>query len=130
MPMTTPTLTDLITLAHQAGDILRASFGQILQVDHKGIIDLVSDADHRSEQFLLSHIRQHFPGDTIIAEESGKHFGTADHAWYIDPLDGTVNYVHGLPIYSVSIGYAEGGEMRLGVVYDPSRDECFSAELW
>jgi myo-inositol-1(or 4)-monophosphatase len=129
MTMIPPTLTDLITLAHQAGDILRASFGQQLIVDYKGVIDLVSDADHRSEQFLLNHIRQHFPGDTIVAEESGKHAGTADHAWYIDPLDGTVNYIHGLPIYSVSIGYAEAGEMRLGVVYDPSRDECYSAEL-
>jgi myo-inositol-1(or 4)-monophosphatase len=129
MPTMPPTLTNLITLARQAGDILRTSFGQLLQVDHKGIIDLVSDADHRSEQFLLSNIRQHFPGDTIVAEESGKHTGNADHAWYIDPLDGTVNYVHGLPIYSVSIAYAEGGVVRLGVVYDPSRDECFSAEL-
>ena len=129
MPMTTPTLTDLISLAHQAGDILRASFGQILQVDHKGIIDLVSDADLRSEQFLVSHILEHYPGDMIMAEESGKHMGSADHVWYIDPLDGTVNYVHGLPIYSVSIGYAEGGKMRLGVVYDPSRDETFSAQL-
>src|SRR4030066_1762037 len=127
MPTMPPALTNLITLARQAGDILRTSFGQLLQVDHKGIIDLVSDADHRSEQFLLSNIRQHFPGDTIVAEESGKHTGNADHAWYIDPLDGTVNYVHGLPIYSVSIAYAEGGELRLGVVYDPMRDECFSA---
>src|SRR4030042_883325 len=129
MPPMPPALTDLITLARQAGDILRTSFGKTLQVDHKGVIDLVSDAYHRSEQFLLSSIRQHFSGDTIVAEESGKHTGTADHAWYIDPLDGTVNYVHGLPFYSVSIAYAEGGLVRLGVVYDPSRDECFSAAL-
>jgi myo-inositol-1(or 4)-monophosphatase len=124
-----PTLTDLITLARQAGDILRTSFGQHLRVDHKGVIDLVSEADHRSEQFLLSYIHQHFPGDTIVAEESGKLVGSSDHAWFIDPLDGTVNYVHGLPIYSVSIAYAEGGKLRLGVVYDPMRDECFSAEF-
>ena len=122
-----PTLPEVISLARQAGEILRSSFGQHLQVDHKGVIDLVSEADHRSEEFLLSHIRQHFPGDTIVAEESGELTGTADHAWFIDPLDGTVNYVHGLPIYSVSIAYAEGGELRLGVVYDPMRDECFSA---
>ena len=57
-----------------------------------------------------------------------KSSGTADHVWYIDPLDGTVNYVHGIPIYSVSIAYAEAGSLRLGVVYDPMRDECFSAE--
>ncbi len=122
-----PTLTELITLARQAGDILRQNFGLHLQVDHKGVIDLVSEADRQSEQFLLSYIHQHFPGDRIVAEESGEIAGTADHTWYIDPLDGTINYVHGIPIYAVSIAYAEAGELRLGVVYDPMRDECFSA---
>ncbi len=123
-----PTLPDLISLARQAGDILRSSFGQHLQVDHKSLIDLVTDADRRSEQFLLSHIRQHFPTDRIMAEESGELKGTHDRQWYIDPLDGTVNYAHGLPIFSVSIAVAEAGELHLGVVYDPMRDECFSAE--
>ena len=123
-----PTLNDLTYLARQAGDILRSYFGQLLHVDQKGVIDLVSEADHQSEQFLLSHIRQHYPSDQIVAEESGKLAGTADHVWYVDPLDGTINYVHGLPIYSVSIAYAEAGKLRLGVVYDPMRDECFSAE--
>jgi len=123
-----PALTDLITLAKQAGDILRQSFGLHLRVEHKGVIDLVSEADRQSEQYLLSYIRQRYPADPIVAEESGELAGRADHQWYIDPLDGTVNYVHGLPIYSVSIAYAEAGELRLGVVYDPSRDECFSAQ--
>ena len=127
--MMPPTLNDLVSLGKQSGEILRNSFGQILQVDHKGVIDLVSEADRRSEQFLLSTIRQHFPADTIVAEESGELAGTGDYTWYIDPLDGTVNYVHGLPIYSISIAYAQRGELRLGVVYDPMRDECFSAEL-
>jgi myo-inositol-1(or 4)-monophosphatase len=128
MPILSPTLTDIITLARQAGEILRTSFGHNLHVDHKGVIDLVSEADRQSEQFLLSTIHQRFPADRILAEESGEHSGTADRVWYIDPLDGTVNYVHGIPIYSVSIAYAEAGELRLGVVYDPMRDECFSAE--
>ncbi len=123
-----PTLTDLITLAHQAGEILRTSFGQILHVDHKGVIDLVSDVDRRSEQYLLGQIHQRFPAHRIVAEESGVLAGSGDHTWYIDPLDGTGNYVHGLPIYSVSIAYAERGGFSLGVVYDPMRDECFSAE--
>jgi myo-inositol-1(or 4)-monophosphatase len=123
-----PTLTDLITLARQAGEILRSSFGQLLHVDHKGVIDLVSEADRRSEEFLLSHIRQLFPNHCIIAEESGQLPCSDDRVWYIDPLDGTVNYVHGLPIYSVSLAYAEAGEVHLGVVYDPMRDECFSAQ--
>jgi myo-inositol-1(or 4)-monophosphatase len=123
-----PTLTDLITLARQAGDILRRDFGQRLHVDHKGLIDLVSEADRQSEQYLLSYIHQHFPGDRIVAEESGISAGSSDRQWYIDPLDGTVNYVHALPIYSVSIAYAENRQLILGVVYDPSHDELFSAE--
>lgn len=123
-----PTLPDLINLSRQAGDILRQNFGLHLRVDHKGVIDLVSEADRQSEQLLLDSIRSRFPGDRIVAEESGELAGTADRVWYIDPLDGTVNYVHGIPIYSVSIAYAEAGELRLSVVYDPSRDECFSAE--
>ncbi|MGE5124204.1 MAG: inositol monophosphatase family protein [Acidobacteriaceae bacterium] len=123
-----PTLPDLVSLAKQAGDILRQAFGLHLRVDHKGVIDLVSEADRQSEQFLLSYIRQHYPSDHVVAEESGELAGRIDHQWYIDPLDGTVNYVHSLPIYSVSIAYAESRELRLGVVYDPSQDECFSAQ--
>jgi myo-inositol-1(or 4)-monophosphatase len=126
--ITPPTLADLITLARQAGEILRSHFGQQLHVDHKGLIDLVTEADRQSEQFLLDQIHQFYPGDTIVAEESGEQAGTGDHVWYIDPLDGTVNYVHGVPIYAVSIAYAEAGGLRLAVVYDPVRDECFSAE--
>jgi myo-inositol-1(or 4)-monophosphatase len=128
MPPKFPSLTELITLARLAGDILRDCFGQHLHVDHKGIIDLVSEADHQSEQLLLDYIRQHFPGDRVVAEESGVLAGSVDRAWYIDPLDGTVNYIHGVPIYSVSIAYTESGKLKLGVVYDPMRDECFSTE--
>jgi myo-inositol-1(or 4)-monophosphatase len=63
-----------------------------------------------------------------MAEESGEQAGSNGHHWYIDPLDGTVNYVHGIPFFSISIAYAEAGELILGVVYDPTREECFSAE--
>ena len=123
-----PTLTDLTSLACQAGDILRQSFGQHLHVDHKSLIDLVTEVDRQSEQYLLGQIRELFPGHSIVAEESGVSAGNMDHQWYIDPLDGTVNFVHGLPIYSVSIAYAKRGKLLLGVVYDPMRDELFSAE--
>lgn len=123
-----PTLTDLITLARQSGEILRSTFGQHMRVDHKGVIDLVSDADRRSEEFLLSHIHKNYPDHCIIAEESEQLPCADDRTWYIDPLDGTINFVHGVPIYSVSLGFAEAGELCLGVVYDPMRDECFSAQ--
>jgi myo-inositol-1(or 4)-monophosphatase len=128
MSSSIPTLTDLIALARQAGEILSQNFGQHVQVDYKGVIDPVTQADHQSEQFLLGDIRNHFPGDAIVAEESGETPGSTTHTWYIDPLDGTVNYVHGIPVYSVSIAYAVGSDLILGVVYDPSRYECFSAE--
>jgi myo-inositol-1(or 4)-monophosphatase len=124
-----PTLAELITLARQAGEILSKNFGQQLRVDYKGLIDMVSEADRLSEQLLLGTIRKGFPADMIVSEESGELSGDAERAWYIDPLDGTVNYVHGIPIYAVSLAYAEYGKLRLGVVFDPSHDECFSAEL-
>jgi myo-inositol-1(or 4)-monophosphatase len=123
-----PTLDELINIAHQAGEILRQSFGKNLQVEYKSLTDLVSEADRQSERLLLNYIRQHFPGDSIQAEESGGSPGSSERVWYVDPLDGTVNYLHGIPIYSVSIAYAESGVLRVGVVYDPVHDECFSAE--
>ena len=123
-----PTLSDLETLARAAGDILRASFGGRLRIDHKGVIDLVTEADHRSEAYLLGEIRQRFPGHMLVAEESGISAGADGQVWYIDPLDGTVNYAHGVPIFSVAIAFAQADKVQLGAVYDPLRDECFSAE--
>ncbi len=123
-----PTLTEVIHWARQAGEILRAGFGNRHTIEFKGIANLVTEMDRQSEEFLLSAIRQRFPEHTIIAEESGLSRGNDESCWFIDPLDGTTNYAHGLPIFSVSIAYKSQGEMRLGVVYDPSRDECFYAE--
>lgn len=124
----TPELDDLETLARQAGEILRAGYGRRPQIHYKGVIDLVTDVDHQSEDFLLGEIRRCFPGHTIFTEESGYLSGQDCCAWYIDPLDGTVNFAHGLPFFAVSIGYAEGGALRLGAVYDPLRDEMFLGE--
>jgi myo-inositol-1(or 4)-monophosphatase len=123
-----PTISDVETLARGAGKILRECRGQNLHIRQKGVIDLVTEADHRSEDYILAEIRQHFPAGRIITEESGELAGSQDQVWYIDPLDGTLNYAHGLPIYAVSIAYEEDGRLQLGVVYDPERDECFSAE--
>jgi myo-inositol-1(or 4)-monophosphatase len=127
--MNTPTLADLENLAHQAGEILRLGFDQGTRIYHKGDIDLVTDVDHRSEAFLLDEIQRRFPGSAIVAEESGALPGQDCCKWYIDPLDGTVNFAHGVPIFSVSIAYAEDGCVRLGAVYDPMQDECFTADL-
>jgi myo-inositol-1(or 4)-monophosphatase len=123
-----PILSDLERLARQAGEILRRGYEQEHQVDYKGAIDLVTEMDHRSEELLLGEIQRLFPGHQMVSEEIGLVPGRLGDQWYVDPLDGTVNYAHGIPIFSVSIAYAHNGIVTLGVVYDPMRDELFAAE--
>src|SRR3990172_11500727 len=123
-----PTLSYIESLARQAGAILREGFNKEHQVNYKGVIDLVTEVDHQSEAFLLREVQRDFPDHHIFSEESGIIQGNDDHIWYIDPLDGTVNYAHHLPIFSVSMAYASHGTLSLGAVYDPLRDEMFSAE--
>jgi myo-inositol-1(or 4)-monophosphatase len=123
-----PTLEFIHTLAANAGEILLSYVGKEMDVQHKSRTDLVTRADHDSENYLIDTIRKAFPDHAINAEESGEWEGAAEHQWYIDPLDGTLNFAHGVPIYCVSIGYAYQGEMALGVVYDPVREEFFCGE--
>lgn len=122
------TLSYVENLARQAGEILRAGYNKEHQVGYKGVIDLVTEIDHQSEKFLLDEVRRDFPEHHIFSEESGIIQGNADAVWYIDPLDGTVNYAHHVPIFCVSIAYASRGVLTLGAVYDPMRDEMFLAE--
>ena len=122
-----PTLPDLESLARRAGELLRAGYEGTHQVDYKGKIDIVTEVDHQSEAFLLGEIQRLFPDHQIVSEEIGLVPGSKDHQWYIDPLDGTVNYAHGVPFFCVSIAYARDGNICLGAVYDPLRDEMFSA---
>jgi myo-inositol-1(or 4)-monophosphatase len=124
-----PTLDQVEDLARRAGEILRSGFGQNHQVDFKGELDLVTEMDRRSEAFLIEQIHRRHPGHSVVAEESGLRVGDPALRWYIDPLDGTINYTHGVPIFTVSIAFARAGQLALGVVYDPMQDECFSAEL-
>ena len=123
-----PTLDDLIKIALQAGKMLRDSFGKPHRVEYKGIIDLVTEVDRESEAFIIGEIRSRFPEHTIVSEESGHLSGQDGHFWYIDPLDGTSNYAHGVPIFAVSIAYAHAGRLQAGVIFDPMQNECFSAE--
>lgn len=123
-----PTLSDLERLARGAGAILRDGYNKDHTVQYKGVIDLVTEMDHASEAFLLGEIKSKFPGGHILAEESGNIQGSNEDLWYIDPLDGTVNYAHHIPIFCVSIGFAANGVMTLAAVYDPLRDEMFTAE--
>ena len=123
-----PTLPDLERLARQAGELLRLGYEQEHQVDYKGAIDLVTEVDHQSEEYLLGEIQRLFPGHQIVSEEIGLVPGRLADEWFVDPLDGTVNYAHGIPFFTVSIAYAHNGQVILGVVYDPMRDELFAAE--
>ncbi|MBK9923982.1 MAG: inositol monophosphatase [Anaerolineales bacterium] len=122
------TLSYVETLARKAGAILRDGYSKEHTVAYKGVIDLVTEVDHQSEAFLLGEVQRDFPEHHIFSEESGVIQGDDEHIWYIDPLDGTVNYAHHIPFFSVSIGYASKGVLTFGAVYDPMRDEMFLAE--
>jgi myo-inositol-1(or 4)-monophosphatase len=124
---TPPTIHDIEILARQAGAILAAGFRRDNKILSKtASIDLVTEVDQASEAFLLREIQARFPSHRILAEEGGAQTGEIDHLWIIDPLDGTVNFAHGIAVFSVSIAYAYKGKVMLGVVYDPVQDECFS----
>jgi len=119
--------------ARDAGRLLVEKMGRALQVSNKGDINLVTEADLASEKFIIERINSHYPRHAILAEESGASevIGGSENSewkWIIDPLDGTTNYAHGYPCFCVSIGIERAGEMELGVIYDPLRDEMFAAE--
>lgn len=120
-----------VQTAREAGRILAERFGRITEVSHKGEIDLVTEADLASERFIIERIRNYYPRHAILAEESGPSDAgerRSDYVWIVDPLDGTTNYAHGYPVFAVSIALEHQGEILLGVVYDPMRDELFAAE--
>lgn len=126
--MERPDLNFLINLAQHAGQILRKMYRTEMDVQHKSKADLVTAADKASEAYLLGEIQRFFPSHSINAEESGKHSGDRKHKWFVDPLDGTLNYTHGMPFWSVSIGYELNGQLELGVIYDPLLEELYTAE--
>ena len=126
--MNKPSLIFVEEITRKAGRILFDNYEKELEIKYKGEIDLVTHVDHASEKFLIEEINRNFIDHKILAEESGESVGESDHLWIIDPLDGTVNYAHGVPFFCVSVAYAFKGEVKLGAVYDPMRNEMFSAE--
>ncbi len=123
-------LAEVIEAAKIGGKILKENYGKldILRAEEKTPADFVTEVDKRSEEAILNFLSRHFPHDAVVAEESGTHSGTSSYRWYIDPLDGTKNYMHGFPIFSVSIGVAKDNEIVAGAVYLPILEELFSAE--
>ncbi len=113
--------------AQTAGKYVLESMEEMGQVDYKGRADLVTDVDTTSENIIMEQIHEAFPDHSILAEESGGRPTDAEVVWIIDPLDGTSNYVHGYPAFAISIAVEIDGDLAIGVVYDPWKEELFSA---
>ncbi len=116
-----------IDLAKASGQMLIEDLGRVMDVEHKGEIDLVTEADKRSEEFIVGRLQEVFPGHSIIAEERGGIGDPTEYLWLVDPLDGTTNYAHGFPWFSVSIALLKGGKLIVGTVYHPVLNELFWA---
>jgi len=116
-----------IETAREAGDILLAEFDRPVKISYKGEVDIVTQADKRSEQAIVSRLRTHFPKHSIVAEEGGGSESESPFRWHVDPLDGTTNFAHGYPCFCVSLGLEEAGELSVGVIYQPVSGELFTA---
>lgn len=115
-----------IKLARRVGLYLLQHWGNAINVKEKtSFQDIVSDCDKHAQQMIVSEIQKHFPNEAILAEED--HFETGQKLWIVDPIDGTMNFVHGLPSFAVGIAYSENGDVLIGVVHDPVLNETFYA---
>ncbi len=118
-----------IRAAHNAGDFIVRKINKLpdLKVEVKALNDYVSEVDREAEVRIIEDLIKAYPGHSILAEESGIIEGKDEYRWIIDPLDGTTNYLHGFPHYAVSIGCEHRGRMQHGVIYDPFKQELFTA---
>ncbi|MDP7342060.1 MAG: inositol monophosphatase family protein [Alphaproteobacteria bacterium] len=131
MPRRSPLITVMANAAYKAARGLCRDFGEVeqLQVSRKGPADFVSSADHKAEQTLVEELQRARPNFGFLVEEGGEIKGEdSSNRWIIDPLDGTTNFLHGIPHFAISIGLERDGRMFAGVIYDPLRDELFWAE--
>jgi myo-inositol-1(or 4)-monophosphatase len=117
-----------IEIAHEAGVLLYSLFERDHHVHYKGPMDVVTEADKRSEALITERLSRRFPDHGIVAEEGGGHKGSSEYTWYVDPLDGTTNFTHRLPVFCVSLGLARRNELVAGVIYDPCHKELYAAE--
>jgi myo-inositol-1(or 4)-monophosphatase len=123
-------ITTAIEAAKLAGRILKQHAGKARSIQQKSGQEknLVTEIDKKSEEIIIETIKKHHPSHDILAEESGTRGTSSDYRWIIDPLDGTTNFTHGLPVFCISIGLERKGELIAGVIYDPNLDELFTAE--
>ncbi|MCX7797573.1 MAG: inositol monophosphatase [Melioribacter sp.] len=123
-------INKVIEIAKEAGEIIREGFRKNFLIEYKtNASNLVTEIDKKSEELIINYIRKEYPSHSIIAEESGIQKFSSEYVWVIDPLDGTTNFAHGLPIFSVSIGIQKNNETICGVVYDVMRNAMYQAEL-
>jgi myo-inositol-1(or 4)-monophosphatase len=126
-------LPAMSAIAREAGALLMGHFHQHLKVEYKGDADLVTAADRAAERLIRDRIRERWPTHDVLGEEQGLSDQGSEYRWYVDPLDGTTNFAHGYPVFCVSIALerqarGQKGERIAAVIYDPTRDELFSAE--
>jgi myo-inositol-1(or 4)-monophosphatase len=117
-----------IATVQEAGAVLRDFYRTGVTVKYKGEIDLITEADHASEALILNRIRSAYPDCAILAEESGASANSSPYVWIADPLDGTTNFAHGLPIFSVTVALLVNGVIEVGATYDPIYDELYTAQ--
>src|ERR1700738_215868 len=124
-----PFLEVAMEAACEAGGILMAEFARPVDISYKGEVDIVTQADRRSEQAIVTRLRTRFPKHAIGAEEGGGSESDSPFRWHVDPLDGTTNFAHGYPCFAVSIALAQKEKLIAGVVYNPIYEELFAAAL-
>ena len=115
-------------IACEAGTLLRYYFERRVSFEMKGDFDLVTEADKASEKLVVERLKTNFPEHGIVAEEGGGHESASEYRWYVDPLDGTTNFAHSYPVWNVTLALEKAGELIAGVIFDPTRNELFTAE--
>jgi myo-inositol-1(or 4)-monophosphatase len=121
-------LTFTVEVAERAGRLLADRYERVERIDYKSARDVVTEVDHLSEELILEAIRSAYPGDALMAEESGEHqVAGRSRTWVIDPVDGTINYANGIPFFCVAIALVVDGRPAVGVIHDPMRGDTFAA---
>jgi myo-inositol-1(or 4)-monophosphatase len=127
--MTENILATAVGIVREAGEVVRRGFGKVRQLGFKGAVDPVTETDTAAEALIISRLRAAFPEYYILGEESGgSDWNIPGSLWLVDPLDGTNNFAHGFPHFAVSLGLMVDGELHIGVIYDPLRDEMFAGQ--
>jgi myo-inositol-1(or 4)-monophosphatase len=116
-----------VEIAREAGKILREELGRPADITYKGDVDLVTQADRRSEDMIVGRLRKYFPEHSIAAEEGTGQENTSEYCWHVDPLDGTTNFAHGYPCFCISIALTHRNAVLAGVIYNPVYEELYAA---